>query len=373
MGWGADMDKSKIEWCDSTFNPWMGCTKVSAGCTNCYAEALMDKRYGKVQWGPTGTRVRTSAALWRQPLLWQKQADSFMECPACGWRGVAQSLVCLMCGENGVGLKPARRRVFCASLADVFEDNPQLTRWRADLFEHIVYTPSLDWLLLTKRPENILPMATQVVEDCLLSGRPKTAVAVGRWLRHGAEYLPNVLSGTTVENQATADDRIPELLKVPGRHFLSCEPLLGPVNLDRYFGLLPGKQWAECLCDVIDPADRPCLTCEARQGLGAASGIHWVIAGGESGSEARPMHPAWARSLRDQCVSAGVPFHFKQWGEHYPMGQRQLTGRAQNYPTSMTVSTISWDGGRVDFWRVGKKAAGRLLDGVEWSQFPGGR
>jgi protein gp37 len=120
-------ENSKIEWTDHTFNPWIGCTKVSDGCKHCYAEALMDKRYGRVKWGPQGTRQRTSADNWRKPLQWNKQAVK----------------------------EDKHYRVFCSSLADVFEDNPQLTEWRADLFNLIAETPNLDWLLLTKRPENI--------------------------------------------------------------------------------------------------------------------------------------------------------------------------------------------------------------------------
>lgn len=383
------MDKSKIEWCDSTFNPWLGCTKVSAGCTNCYAESLMDKRYGKVQWGPQGERKRTSAALWNKPLLWQKQADSFMECPDCGWRGVAQSdgegaynVSCPVCWENGgvgVELKLARRRVFCASLADVFEDRLELVAWRVDLLRLICKTPQLDWLLLTKRPENILPMIADAGELLLETGHRADGLQLLRWMKHGLAYAPaNIWIGTTVENQAAADKRIPELLKVPAhRRFLSCEPLLGPVNLDRHFGLLPGNRWAACLCDEIDPADRPCLTCEGRLALGEASGIDWVIAGGESGQEARPARAAWFLSLRDQCQAAGIPFHFKQYGEW--MDQEQMTE-----PQYRMVADLDPDafggvrrfkkpslllGGEL-LYRIGKQHAGRRLDGMEWNQFP---
>lgn len=277
---------TKISWCDASWNPWIGCTKVSQGCKHCYAEALMDHRWGKVQWGPEGTRVRTSEANWHKPLQWNRKA-----------------------GKEG-----RRYKVFCASLADVFEDRPELVEWRVELFRLIVHTPALDWLLLTKRPQHVMGLMNEM-------GWPS--------------LMDNIWLGTSVENQEQADKRIPELLKVPARiRFLSCEPLLGPVNLDPYFGLQPGNRWADCLCDEIDPADQPCLTCEARQALGAESGIHWAIAGAESGHGARPMDLDWVRGLRDQCQWAGVPFFFKQ-------------------------AIIA-----------GKKTELPLLDGQRWAEFP---
>jgi protein gp37 len=126
-------ENSNIEWTHHTFNPWIGCTKVSDGCKNCYAENLMDKRYGRVKWGPQGTRVRTSEANWKKPLKWNREAEA----------------------------KGERHRVFCASLADVFEDKPdqpEMEQWRLELLELIIKTPYLDWLLLTKRPENVRGM-----------------------------------------------------------------------------------------------------------------------------------------------------------------------------------------------------------------------
>jgi protein gp37 len=242
-------ENSAIEWTDHTFNPWIGCTKVSDGCKHCYAETLMDHRYGKVQWGPQGERKRTSDANWRKPIQWNKHP--WYECNACGWRGaVARSgprwnpfreqwsyAVCERC-RSGL-LKPTRCRVFCGSLCDVFEDRrgiDALNYWRAQLWRVIEDTPNLDWLLLTKRPENVNNMI------------PAHWRNVNRW-------PDNVWIGTSVEDQATADKRIPELLEIPARtRFLSCEPLLGPLDLK-------------------------------------LEGIHWVIAGGESGAE-----PAVVRS-----------------------------------------------------------------------------
>lgn len=234
---------SKIEWTDHTFNPWIGCSKVSLGCQHCYAETLMDKRMGRVQWGPNGTRERSSETYWRQPLKWNREAQ-----------------------DAGV-----MRSVFCASLADVFEDRAELRQWRSDLFAMVEHTRYLRWLFLTKRPENVIEMVV--------------------WDAPGCKLPENVWIGTSVENQATADERIPHLLRIPAPvRFLSMEPLLGPVDLSgvSYSGLCRSGDWGP--------------------------GIDWVIVGGESGHNARPMHPDWARSIRDQCQAASVPFFFKQMG-----------------------------------------------------------
>lgn len=236
---------SKIEWTDHTFNPWLGCTKVSDGCKNCYAETLMDHRYRKVKWGPTGTRQRTSETNWRKPLQWNRQAQA-----------------------QGV-----RYRVFCASLADVFENNPQLLDWRQDLFNLIDQTPNLDWLLLTKRPQHVFDFVP------------------GRWL---AGLPTNVWLGTSVENQEQADKRVPELMKIPvGVRFLSMEPLLGPVDLwgARY------KNPSGGLTGAI---------------TSWGCGINWVIVGGESGKSARLMQAEWVQAIKRDCEGASVPFFFKQ-------------------------------------------------------------
>jgi len=277
---------SKIEWCDHTFNPWVGCTKVSPGCDHCYAEALMDKRMHVVQWGQG--RKRTRAANWKLPLLWERGHGDFMT------------------------LHNRRQRVFCASLADVF-DNDVPTDWREDLFELVRCTPHLDWLLLTKRPQNITRMV-----------RAHGAIA-----GNATRYLPlNVWLGTTVEDQKRADINIPALLRTRGDLgagvlFLSMEPLLGPVDLERP---RPGP-------DLDQGGGR--MICQPWL---IQSGIDWVIVGGESGPNARPMHPAWAQSLRDQCQAAGVPFLFKQWG-HQAAG-RELDGLVHHaFPSPLQPAT----------------------------------
>jgi protein gp37 len=211
---------------------------------------------------------------------------------------------------------------------------------RRRLFGLILDTPHLDWLLLTKRPENIARMV------------PLHFAGGESWMRNG--FPDNVWIGTSVENQATADERIPHLLNVPARvRFLSCEPLLGSVDIIR------GYQWARgALSANYQPP------------------IHWVIVGGESGHGARPMHPDWARSLRDQCQAAGVAYFFKQWGEYAPAPwDNPKPALAVCADGTHVVAQIGHvlgfrEADEVCMERMGKGAAGRLLDGREWSEFP---
>jgi len=347
---------SKIEWCDSTFNPWIGCTKISPACDHCYAEAW-SARFGRARWGDH-PRERTSEASWRMPRVWQRQADAFE-------------------AEHG---RP--RFVFCASLGDVF-DNQVPEEWRADLFDLMRETPRLVWLLLTKRPQNIAKMLPPDWGD--------------GW--------PHVWLGATVENQDVAERNIPALLSVPAaRRFLSCEPLLGPLDMTRVVKRRGSP-----------PADGPprpsathaihCLRGESYD-LGYMTllrngpRIDWVITGGESGKDARPSHPQWFRSLRDQCEAAGVPFHFKQWGEWLPIsnmpedmtsacyrsnrkardGEDQATLDEVFGSHAIVANSVIHDDGTLHdlseplafqdgcaamtVYKVGKKAAGRLLDGV---------
>ncbi|MBX3004537.1 MAG: phage Gp37/Gp68 family protein [Anaerolineales bacterium] len=285
-------ERTGIEWCHHTFNPWMGCTKVSAGCKHCYAERE-NLRYGKHRWGPGAQRQVTSDTYWKQPLKWNLKAAA-----------------------DGV-----RRRVFCGSWCDVFEDRPDLVAPRARLFELIEQTPHLDWLLLTKRPENVLHMVPM------------------RWRYF--HFPRNVWFGTSVENQQTADTRIPQLKKLflAERRFLSCEPLLNSVDLARH---LTG-------------------------GLGNGR-IDWVIAGGESGPNARPMHPDHAYSLLDQCQASGVPFFFKQWGEWVPL--RELPESTQVTASAVVADETDVFAPGYELLRAGKRAAGRLLRQRTWDEVP---
>lgn len=281
------MSETKIQWTATplpdgtmlpgfTMNPWIGCDKVSAGCKNCYASvdtfARVSRGRGLELWGPKAARHVTSDANWRKPLAWNREA-----------------------AKSGV-----RRKVFCASLADVFEDRPDLAAPRARLFALIGATPNLDWLLLTKRPENADRLWTTAQIDSF-NGADSL----------GAVWLPNVWLGTTVEDQQRADERIPHLLRVPAKiRFLSCEPLLEAVDLTRW---LRG-------CDpiVLDARGPICKACALRADIGASldARIDWTIFGGESGPGARPFDLAWARSLVRQCRDAGVAGFFKQAGTH---------------------------------------------------------
>ncbi len=328
-------ESSAISWTDATFNPWIGCTKVSPGCNNCYAARQDGFRHWTPQgWGAGMPRKRTSVQLWGGPKKWN--AQPFAACSACGWRGVDPHdgtpgwIECPACGKEA--LVPARRRVFCASLADVF-DNEVDPQWRADLFKLIVLTPNLDWLLLTKRIGN----ACKMIAD-----------AIGQPVLNYFGPLSNVWLGATVVNQEEADRDIPKLLAVPARvRFLSCEPLLGPVNISR-----------------------------------ALPGVDWVIVGGESGPKARPMHPDWVRDLRGQCALAGVAFHFKQWGE-FVSGDQAACSLNDCYEKARTGGWVSPDGsytlgessvpsfaGSQHVFKVGAASAGRVLDGVTHDAFP---
>lgn len=245
-------ENSKIEWCDHTFNLVWGCTRVSQGCTQCYAEALA-KRYGHAVWGPKAPRRTMSNSYWQQPFKWNAQAAG----------------------------RDVRARVFCSSMADVFEDHPTNNAERPKLWETIFGTEWLDWLLLTKRPENIASMLPD------------------NW----GDGYPNVWLGTSVEDQDAANKRIPLLLQIPAAvRFLSVEPMLGPVDL---INVSDGPRIFDCLNGLeIGPmyqhTDQP--------------RISWVIFGGESGPGARPMNPRWVSEGLAQCKVARVPAFVKQMG-----------------------------------------------------------
>ncbi|CAN5337037.1 phage Gp37/Gp68 family protein [soil metagenome] len=311
-------ENTAIEWATHTFNPWEGCQKVGPGCEHCYAEARNARFGGGVaaNWGPGAPRRRTSTSNWAKPLKWQTEA-------------------------RRTGIRP---RVFCASLADVF-DNAVDPQWRDDLWRLILDTPDLDWLLLTKRIGNV-PGRTPIM------GIPANA-----WL------------GVTVVNQAEADRDVPKLLAVPAaRRFLSIEPMLGEIQLvDRcngwfFYDALRGDRWHDGPCH-----DAP---------RSAWAKIDWVICGGESGHGARPMHPDWARTLREQCAAAGTPFLFKQWGEFGPYnGEPGVAGFWLDPNGSVYQGPTQWppneSESRQYMVRWGKKAAGRLLDGVQHDGLPG--
>ncbi len=328
------MAETKIEWTHGpngekgfTFNPWMGCQKVSPACDHCYAEVNKAVRTLGVQWGTGAERRRTSEANWKLPTRWNAEAER-------------------------LGI---RYRVFCASLADVF-DNAVPPEWRRDLFDLIAKTPHLDWLLLTKRIGNV----NQMAKDALVASLHDTVDGPPR-------MPPNVWIGATICNQPEADRDIPKLLAVPAaKRFLSMEPLLGPVDLRKITvrsGATP-TALSISLGDYVQPLTGN-FTDSPR--------IDWVIVGGESGHHARPMHPDWARSLRDQCQAAGVPFLFKQWGEWAPTDLYSASDRRRDIlpdGSEYTPERIAEFETVVTVRRVGKQAAGRMLDGRLWDAVP---
>lgn len=302
---------TKIEWADSTANLWIGCTKVSAACDHCYAETLMGSgehdRMKRVVWGPHGKRSRCAQG-WRDIRRWQRQAAS----------------------NRGVDPKLGRRRwVFVNSLSDFFDNHPSVV-WRDDAWELIRQCPDLIFILVTKRPQNIVRMAPSF------------------W----REIADRVILMTTVEDQTEADRRIPALIMAaseigaPACLALSCEPLLGTLDIG----------WA--LGDRLGIAAGILSRGHFSPGLETLRGIGWVIAGGESGREARPMHPYWPLMLAVQCESAGVPFFFKQWGEWAP-------GRGPEermiVPTLADAFEVPYPSNGVWVAKIGKASAGRTL------------
>lgn len=320
-------DVTKIEWTDATWNAWWGCQSVGPGCDHCYAEAL-DKRTGGAHWGARATRRRTSDTNWNAPLKWQRAAAKF---------------------EAQYG---RHRRVFCGSMMDIM-DNAVPIEWSHEAFARIEECDRIDWQLLTKRVGNVSKRV------------PDHWTSRNGWPRHVGLMV-------TVVNQEEASRDIPKLLDLKAEYGipwvgLSCEPLLGPIDLSRAHGV-------NDLPTGFLPVDFGAVT--------MIEGIDWVIAGGESGPHARPSSIQWYRSLRDQCAAAGVPFLFKQWGEWHPAGAvrsetpgRFAYGDYEHDPSHMILTDhyprqFTMFGARSVVCRIGKKAAGRLLDGIEHNGFP---
>jgi len=326
-------ENSRIEWTHHTVNFWHGCSKVSPGCANCYAETL-DARFHPLRadrpgrarhWGNAPRMLRVEAGR-REALKYERRAV-----------------------KEGV-----RFRVFTQSMGDFFEDRGDLDVARLEALDVIRQTPHLDWLVLTKRPENVLPLLARAINA---TDGDESLGELHDWLHAWGSGFPpaNVWLGTSVEDQERADLRIPALLQVPAAvRFLSCEPLLGPVDLTGlglHKGWCPTHDFPGGFCHGSCPDDRR---------------LDWVICGGESGPHARPMLPEYPRGLRDQCAAARVPFFFKQWGEF--CCPDQLPPEA----------FVSWDAqenaaGNPDLerpLRFGKARSGRLLDEVVHSAFP---
>jgi len=324
----AYMSKSKIEWTEETWNPLIGCDKVSAGCKNCYA-------------------IKTAWIRMHNPKMAERYAG-VVEKTAAGqlnWTGKVNMI-------NEAFLKPVNQKkptiYFVNSMSDLFHESVPFEFINAVFMvmsdaDHHIYQ------ILTKRPERMVEFFEWKKQEFGIIWQPK----------------PNVWLGVSVEDQKSADNRIPLLLQVPcSIRFLSCEPILGPIEI---YKLLAYGEWA--------------LNIDVHQ----TQKLHWVIAGGESGARATPMHPDWVRSLRDQCASAGVAFFFKQWGEYAPY--RTKAAYSENRPLMFLEQNgeVSWWAGDDDTTinystnytgngqpmdKVGKKAAGRLLDGKLYDEYP---
>ena len=336
------MSKSKIEWTEETWNPTTGCNKVSAGCKNCYAER-QHKRMMYMQPGkytkPFLDGVELHENVLAIPLLWKKP-----------------------------------KMVFVDSMSDLFHDDVPF-EFIDKVFGVMASMKKHTFQVLTKRPERMHKYFSvdrhELIErwcdgaseaGLAIGDNPDTADVDTHWIWLHNDLLKefprkNIWLGTSVEDQKAADERIPWLIKIPAAiRFLSCEPLLGPIDIS-----------------LVPDHDGKILAWQELNEI-----IHWVIAGGESGPGARPMHPDWARSLRDQCVSAGVPFFFKQWGEWIIA---DATDREERLPAKrwgwlredgfFDQSMTNYHPGHfVLLKKQGKKKAGRLLDGREWNEFP---
>lgn len=315
-------DKTKIEWTDATWNPVIGCRRVDEGCRNCYAEVMAARFSDAGQWGH-GLANRVKDADGKTDHRWTGETrfiDHALDMPL-RWR------------------KP--RKIFVCSTSDLFGESVP-DEWIDKVFAVMALAPHHTFQVLTKRPERA--RAYLAKRDTSKAGDPITMAALsisGNGKGGNSQWpLPNVWLGTSISDQASADLRIPHLLSTfAAVRFISAEPLLGPVDLAPY--LYAAKMAADTADGQRHQWDIPKL--------------NWVIVGGESGLYARPMHPDWARSLRDQCAAAGTAFFFKQWGEN------AWVERIEGDPSTLTP------------YRAGKKAAGARLDGREHKDFPNAR
>ncbi len=326
------MAKSKIEWTDRVWNVVTGCTKISPGCDNCYAERMSKRLAGRAGY-PADEPFRVT--------LHRDRLDQPQK-----WRGIWKN-------------KPSDpSKIFVCSMGDIFHDDVPY-EFLFKIFDVIYmsqYGKCMEtiepdvFIILTKRPENALRFITY---------------AFARW---GNKPFKNLWLGVTAENQEQADKRVPILLEIPAAvRFVSVEPMLGPVDLK----LGPKEPCSHRGC--YNHVTHPCEGCGRRQGK---LPIDWVICGGESGPGARPMHPDWARNLQDQCQMAGVPYFFKQHGEWIGADQTLADGTRANLATG---ETYRWGynkpigppyfGMNYNI-KVGKKNAGCLLDGKEYKELP---
>lgn len=350
----AMADKSNIQWCDATINPCVGCTPVSPACDNCYA-------------------ARMAARMCRHPNPKIARLYAGLTDAAGKWTGKINLNPEAM--EKALRWKRPRR-IFVGSMTDLFHEAVP-DSFLDQIFTDMALAQQHTFILLTKRPERMLHYIQGVHDEPVDTERDMALFDPWRatWGElYGQRPWPmrNVILMTTVEDQPRADERLPIMAELGGRGWttgVSVEPMLGPVNVAPYFTSCPHCGWWEIYKPRGDRAY--CQDC-GQEFDAPAKGLSWVIAGGESGPGARPMHPAWVRSLRDQCKRSGVPFLFKQWGEWTPT---DASGRVEgdcDISGGFRAHRYNWaDGSRS--YRVGKHRAGRLLDGVEYNQFPEGQ
>lgn len=329
------MRSTKIEWADRVWNPVTGCTKCSPACDNCYAERVattrLAGRFGYPKDDPFSVTLHKDKLL--EPTNWHKPS-----------------------------------RVFVCSMADLFhEEVPQ--EWLLKVFAVMALSEKQTFMLLTKRPErahaflSANDLRQQLEQTISMKFGPKAGAEFHCRVYSCGWPLPNVWLGTTIWDQASADRAVPILLSTPAaKRFVSVEPMLGPVNLMDHLGW-QGSVCPDCCGSGEDDLSR-CPTCN---GTGRY-GLDWVICGGETGPGARPMHPDWPRSLRDQCQAAGVPFFFKQWGEFAPWEFEGTDGGINKTGGRYHYKVDSFGKGEPRCF--GKAKAGRVLDGRTWEEVP---
>lgn len=342
-------DGTKIEWTDATWNPVTGCSVVSPGCTNCYAMRLAGTRMRSHPSRAGLTSVSRAGPVWNGEVRFN---DEWLAEPM-HWR------------------RP--RRIFVCAHGDLFHDKVP-DEWIDRVFAIMALCPQHTFQVLTKRPERMRQyiaarerdIAVQLAAHPHYASRFRAGHAEFGHIRYRPEDdswhmpwpLPNVWLGVSVENQETANERIPLLLATPAaKCFVSAEPLLGPVSIESW---LKPRQWTH---DDGYGGKGPGWSSDHRT-------LDWVICGGESGPDARPMHPDWVRSLRDQCADTGVPFHFKQWGEWAP--ESAFIGRYRHHADTpfQILETAGQIPPMINIWKVGKRRAGAILDGREHQEFP---
>ena len=334
--WVTNLDGTKGE----TWNPITGCTKISEGCQNCYAERMSKRLAGRCGYpkeNPFAVTLHPDKL--DQPLKWKKP-----------------------------------RMIFVCSMGDLFHDDVP-NKFIYDVWDVMVLNKQHIFLVLTKRPDRMKSFIEKLMTNRMNYASTFGNTLEGKEARRWAQKpVQNIWLGVTAENQQRADERIPILLQIPAAvRFISVEPMLGSVDVSYYLSYCgscnapinkmdPSWRWNGICWEHKCPSNHPLLGYFA-----AYTGVDWVICGGETGPGARPMHPEWARSLRDQCQAAGTPFFFKQWGKYISISQMpEDTYRAWDIHHG---TEVGWEHDK-PVWKVGKKFAGRLLDGREHNEYP---